>query len=577
MAIKKYRKELNREELLRAVLSSMTEIGQENDREHIILLIEKLLGKVLTAEWATLWFIDKKKNVFYSQISGEEKAITVPLKEGLLFKGYTEKEPFYSNYVVLDDKDFLPKVDNARDFEIGNMIVLPVVNEDNEVLAVCQAMTDKKHLQTFTKNDIALFLSIQNFIIKMLSMHQKTHVKKKTQNNAEKLESLITDIQKDYQIELLKGMSNSIKKIPNLIKKLRSGKKEKRSWSYLESAIQSIDLRLKIMNDVLDPHTTDKNTLNEVEVKPIQEFNLISSVFKDEIKEKNIYFQQFIDPNIPEKLLLDIEHIKEVLYILLNNALDAAPKNSILKCNIFLNHTKDAITFSVTDAGMQISEEEQIVLLDPQRNHSLTIPRKKGINICLHKCKILGSQLFIQSNQEETSFVFSISLNKTSSTLFYDRDALSIPIIISSGEPYTAQLIRYLEAFQIDKASISVLKPDELTEMKSARLIFCMTKDMNISMIQKLLDQGNIFVFLDSNKADILMDKLDGLMYKLDVIFSPIEIHELLLYKPVQINPLAKKLLLLDGYETLKAFIVKVIDSPDLEIESTNSVQEFLF
>jgi len=214
------------------------------------------------------------------------------------------------------------------------------------------------------------------------------------------------------------------------------------------------------------------------------------------------------------------------------------------------------------------------------KNQKITSPRQKGMYLCLYECEMLGSEVMIESSSEETSFYFSISMSKKAATPFFEKSELQesiITIVTSNNEAADVLLLkRYLEAFQVDQTLVSVVPPEQLTDMGYVSAIFCMTNTIDTSLAQSLLDQGNVLIFMDTCKETSSIQMLVGNIYQLETRFSPIEIYKILLEKPMLINPFAKKTLLLDGYGTLESFIIKAIDNPNLEIESVNTSYDFL-
>lgn len=178
---------------------------------------------------------------------------------------------------------------------------------------------------------------------------------------------------------------------------------------------------LSIINDVLDISKIEsgkfeisKNSFNLREL-----LEQIVQLYTVSAMQKHIRLFYTMDENIPIHLISDETKLKQVLSNILSNAIKFTPENKKVYFDITLsniiNHTAK-IKFTIKDEGIGISKENQRKIFEPFSQADNSISRKfggtgLGLAICLNIVKLLGSEIKLESIENEGStFFFELDL-----------------------------------------------------------------------------------------------------------------------------------------------------------------------
>lgn len=175
------------------------------------------------------------------------------------------------------------------------------------------------------------------------------------------------------------------------------------------SSIQSAGDTLKdIINSILDISKIESGKLElySTEYNSIQLLDNVISMSEALATKKGLDFYSYIDPNIPENLIGDSAHLRQILMNILNNAIKYTQKGSVSFTAKIAYQTKDSplcsIYFSVQDTGIGIKDEDRNRLfkkferLDQEKNHN-TEGTGLGMSIVVNLLKAMGSKIELDS------------------------------------------------------------------------------------------------------------------------------------------------------------------------------------
>ncbi len=182
---------------------------------------------------------------------------------------------------------------------------------------------------------------------------------------------------------------------------------------------------LEIVNDVLDISKIEADKLELFEgscnlQSIIQQVTAISSPRLIALK-KNIKLSTKIHPGVENEIIADESRIKQVLINLLGNAIKFTESSSI-KLEVSANLIDDSLqelSFTVSDTGMGISEEELINLFIPFTQIDSSATRKHsgtglGLSICRKIIEEMGGRIWVDSKRGEGSsfkFILPVQVN----------------------------------------------------------------------------------------------------------------------------------------------------------------------
>ncbi len=184
----------------------------------------------------------------------------------------------------------------------------------------------------------------------------------------------------------------------------------------LETAKQSSELLLAIINDILDVSKIEAGelTLESIPFDLIATIKSVTDTFLIAAQQKNLDLNANIDPNIPKLVEGDPTRVRQVFYNLISNAIKFTFEGSI---NISATlGTNQLIEISVRDTGIGISADKTSHIFSPFAQADESTTRKfggtgLGLAICAHLTKLMGKEIEVSSALGKGSkFTFWLNL-----------------------------------------------------------------------------------------------------------------------------------------------------------------------
>jgi len=183
----------------------------------------------------------------------------------------------------------------------------------------------------------------------------------------------------------------------------------------------SSDNLLTIVNDILDLSKikADKIDLENIEFDPIEKFESAVESYAAKAAEKHVDFNIFVDPELPSTMLGDPTKISQIIVNLISNAIKFTSENGnvdVLIAKVGESEKYTAVSFSVTDTGIGITEEQQKNIFDAFSQADVSTSRKfggtgLGLAISAKLVSFMGGSLQIKSEEGKGStFYFTIRL-----------------------------------------------------------------------------------------------------------------------------------------------------------------------
>lgn len=175
---------------------------------------------------------------------------------------------------------------------------------------------------------------------------------------------------------------------------------------YTETIVQSGEILLNIINDVLDfaKIESGKLQIDNSEFNLTECVQLIVTIVSPEAIAKGLQFTHHIDSNLPLVFQGDAHRIRQILLNLLGNAVKFTATGEInlavtgkRKDNSFYE-----LQFVVTDTGIGISPEQQKNLFQPFSQGDASVSNKfggtgLGLAISKHLCELMEGKIWVVS------------------------------------------------------------------------------------------------------------------------------------------------------------------------------------
>jgi signal transduction histidine kinase len=189
-----------------------------------------------------------------------------------------------------------------------------------------------------------------------------------------------------------------------------------------ETVMKSGRLLHKLIEDILD-----FSKMNAGEIKLINaDFSLkellheIDAITSDAAQKKGIDYQVFVEQKLPDNLIADRQHLKQVLLHLLDNAVKFTKEGEIaLSINYSEYGTAEDkqpmnLIFSIRDTGVGIREEDLGSIFELFAQADSTATREfggagLGLSICKDLTEIMGGKITVSSVfGEGTEYLFTV-------------------------------------------------------------------------------------------------------------------------------------------------------------------------
>lgn len=148
------------DEQLQILLNFGQAIAKENRLDAILSIMADFAREILDADRCSIFMYDKEKEELWTKVAHQTKEIRVPLRKGVAGFAALSKEI----QIVVDaynDFRFNKEVDINTGYNTKTILAVPLLNSDEEVVGVFQALNKQNGL--FSKHDAQLLLLLSNY------------------------------------------------------------------------------------------------------------------------------------------------------------------------------------------------------------------------------------------------------------------------------------------------------------------------------------------------------------------------------------------------------------------------------
>ena len=342
-----------------------------------------------------------------------------------------------NNILIWDDKQFEIFGIHKKSFEgLYSAWVNAIHPEDRERASQesLDAITNKRNFNSefritkngeirYIKGQAVVVLDSSQNVVRMIGVNYDVTELKETVSSLEQ-EKKKAEVANLAKSQFLARMSHEIRTPLNGMIGLTSlalrASLSKEIRDYFEQIRFSSNSLLKILNEVLDFAKLESGKMQS-ETNSFRLLSLLEeskNLFTPSASLKKNTYDFDIDSNIPEYLIGDETHLRQVLVNLIGNAIKFTSEGSITvsaKLNKFFNGHADLV-ISVEDTGIGISPEDIPKVLRPFEQADEGISRKfggtgLGLSISQELLALMNSQLQIASIPGKgSSFSFHLQL-----------------------------------------------------------------------------------------------------------------------------------------------------------------------
>lgn len=174
---------------------------------------------------------------------------------------------------------------------------------------------------------------------------------------------------------------------------------------------------ISILNDVMELSKLESGA-GIIDKKTTDLRDLVSKVvdrFTDWLPAETLAFSCTIQPDLPDFFVLDGNHCRHILTNLLRNAFKFTNRGKVTFAVTGMERDADYVdlSFSVTDTGIGITDEEQKCIRALFEQHGEAIEQqcggRLGLTLCARLARIMGGRITLESEPGQGStFIFSL-------------------------------------------------------------------------------------------------------------------------------------------------------------------------
>ncbi len=254
---------------------------------------------------------------------------------------------------------------------------------------------------------------------------------------------------------------NAILGFVNILHRHVDDAKAREYLAVIDSSGQSL---LSIINDILDfsKIQSGKFTIRPEPFDPLQELSVTAKLFASKAYEKSQHYMIYIDPSLPECLLVDGVRLKQILANLISNALKFTPEHGSVK--VKAGYEAKCLTLMVQDSGIGIPLSQQERIFSPFEQADGSTTRQYGgtglgLSISSRLATLMGGTLELKSREGSGSrftLTLPVEVCDTLRRPPHDYDqirALSIGFIDAAPEhrPLLQLIGRYFRDFGVTR------------------------------------------------------------------------------------------------------------------------------
>lgn len=163
----KHTDDLGANEILELVFKYLTKISTLRDFNDILIVLADM-GKALTsADRCTVWVVNDDKTKIWTKVAHGIEPIEIPIDSGIVGYAITHQEKLIIEDVYKDSR-FNPEIDKKTGYKTRNMMVIPMFDNENQIIGAIQVINNIRQQGIFEKRDLERLLLASTYAAETL-------------------------------------------------------------------------------------------------------------------------------------------------------------------------------------------------------------------------------------------------------------------------------------------------------------------------------------------------------------------------------------------------------------------------
>ena len=165
----KHPRSLNANEILQLIFVYLTEVSKERDYDETIRILADMGRALTSSDRCTVWVVsDDKKTIWTKVAHGVEGRLQIPIDSGIVGSSIINEEKILIDDVY-DDLRFNANVDKETGYRTKSMMVIPMFNNEDEIIGAFQVMNHQGEKGVFDDRDMQRLTLASTYAAETLS------------------------------------------------------------------------------------------------------------------------------------------------------------------------------------------------------------------------------------------------------------------------------------------------------------------------------------------------------------------------------------------------------------------------
>ena len=144
---------LDATEILRLIFIYLTEVSTLRNHDDIIMVLANMGRALTSSDRCTVWVVGDDKKTIWTKVAHGMDAITLPINSGIVGHSIINGEKIIIDDVY-EDSRFNPEIDKKTGYRTKSMMVIPMFDNDDNIIGAFQVINRQGELDIFEKRDM---------------------------------------------------------------------------------------------------------------------------------------------------------------------------------------------------------------------------------------------------------------------------------------------------------------------------------------------------------------------------------------------------------------------------------------
>jgi len=150
----KHARSLDATQILQLIFVYLTEVSKERDYDEIIRILADMGRALTSSDRCTVWVVGSDKKTIWTKVAhGVDGRLEIPIDSGIVGSSIIGEEKIIIDDVYQDDR-FNSSVDKSTGYRTKSMMVIPMFNNDDEIIGAFQVMNHQGEKGVFDERDM---------------------------------------------------------------------------------------------------------------------------------------------------------------------------------------------------------------------------------------------------------------------------------------------------------------------------------------------------------------------------------------------------------------------------------------